>query len=226
MKKNAFILKTLFAGCFCFFTVFVSNAQTEVKFGVKAGFNTSKISGTKDLFKGLNGITGRSSYVVSKYVPRFHNGVVSQIGFSEHFFLQPELLYSFQGYREEGVIDMGTYRSSVDQDYDFHYLQLPIYAGYKVNTSQYISILFGAGPYFAYAFSGSDNTFGDGSLKRFDFGLTAMGGIQYKKLQFTIGYDLGLTDMMDVNGWKTAKDIYGLSSICNRNFKISVAYFF
>ncbi|KAA6314048.1 hypothetical protein EZS27_035278 [termite gut metagenome] len=143
MKKNTFILKALkalLAGCFCFFTVFVSNAQTEVRFGVKAGFNTSNVSGTKDLFKRLDRITGSSNYVVSKYIPRFHDGVISQISFSGHFFLQPELLYSLQGYGEEGVIDMGTYLSSVDQDYDFHYLQLPVYAGYKINTSQYISI--------------------------------------------------------------------------------------
>ncbi|KAA6352273.1 hypothetical protein EZS27_000455 [termite gut metagenome] len=227
MKKNSFILKALLAGCFCFFTVFVSNAQTEVRFGVKAGFNASNISGTKDLMKGLNEITGGLNAAVSKYIPRFHGGVISQISFSRHFFLQPELLYSLQGYREEYVIDMGTYFPSGDQDYDFHYFQLPIYAGYKINTSQYISILFGVGPYFAYAFSGNDNTFGDdGILRRFDFGLTAMEGIQYKKLQFTVGYDLGLTDMVDINGWKTAKDLYGLSSICNRNFKVSVAYFF
>lgn len=75
-----------------------------------------------------------------------------------------------------------------------------------------------------YGIHASDDAFDQ--FKRFDFGLSAMGGIQFNKLQITIGYDLGLTDNVDIDGWKTAKDIYGLSSICNRDFKVSVGYFF
>jgi len=63
-------------------------------------------------------------------------------------------------------------------------------------------------------------------LERFDAGLSAIAGIEFRKFQITLGYDLGLVDAMDVDGWKTMKDLAGLSSIRNQNIKVSVGYFF
>ena len=89
------------------------------------------------------------------------------------------------------------------------------------------SIILGAGPYVAFGISGSEGSYGDGGMfQRFDAGLSAIGGIQFHKLQITAGFDLGLVDQMGFDGWKTIKDITGASSVQNRNFKLSVGYFF
>lgn len=205
------------------------STQAQVKFGVKAGMNVSTQSGYKDLLnqEDLIGELGENVDVNIKSKLGFHVGAVLQYNFSNSgFFLQPELLYSNLGLKAEAKLAVaggGIYSES--DKLNLHYLQLPVYAGYKINAGLGLNILLGVGPYIGYGISGNDDVF-DGMYKRFDFGLSAMGGVQYNSLQITLGYDLGLIDLIDAPGWKTAKDLMDLSSICNRNLKVSVAYLF
>jgi hypothetical protein len=201
-----------------------ANAQN-IKLGVKGGLNTSTISGfdkviglLDDLDEAIEGI--EIGDVSTSYKLGFHLGVVAQYE-SGNFFLQPELLFSQIGLstKIEGKSERG----------NLNYLQLPVYAGYKTSVGDGLDLLLGAGPFVAYGISGTENPFNkkdDGRLKRFDAGLSFMAGIQLDKIQIALGYDLGLVDMVDVPGWKTAKDFLGLSSITNRNIKVSLAYFF
>ena len=95
---------------------------------------------------------------------------------------------------------------------------MPVYAGYKIKAGSFLHILVAAGPYFAYGISGSECAYGDdGMFKRFDAGLSVMAGVEINNLQITAGYDFGLTDQLDVNGWNTAKDVLGLLSIYLNN---------
>jgi hypothetical protein len=136
-----------------------------------------------------------------------------------NFFLQPELSYSIQGTKEEIASTTETSR--------LNFLKLPVYAGYKIDAGLGLNIILAAGPYFAYGLNGSEGAYGDdGMFTRFDAGLSAMGGIQFNKIQITVGYDFGLIDQMDIEGWSTAKDILGLSAVQNRNIKVSAGYFF
>src|SRR5690606_27290480 len=59
-------------------------AQSQVRFGAKAGVNFSSVNG--DSFDNADGVTG------------FHVGAVAKIGFTELLALQPEILFSAQGY--------------------------------------------------------------------------------------------------------------------------------
>jgi hypothetical protein len=187
------------------------STQAQVKFGVKAGLNTSTLSGMDGLYETA------SANVNVKSRLGFHGGLVAQLNLPSNLFLQPELLFSIQGDKEsyEGETETSA----------LNYIQLPIYAGYKFDAGLGLNIIFGVGPYFAYGISATDDAF-DELFKRFDAGISALGGVQFNQFQITVGYDLGLVDICDVNGWETAKDLAGLSSISNRNLKVSVACFF
>lgn len=188
------------------------SASAQISWGVKAGFNASSLSGFEKFSQKFDELDGFST----SYKPGFHAGIVAQVGITENFFIQPELLYSLQGVagKLEGEKD----------NLNLNFIQLPIYAGYKVNAGTNLNVIFGVGPYFAYGISGTEDVFD--VFNRFDFGLGAIAGIEYSKVQITVGYDFGVTDFVNVDGWKTAKDILGLSSISNRTAKVSVAYFF
>ncbi|MDR0231702.1 MAG: PorT family protein [Dysgonamonadaceae bacterium] len=198
-------------------TIGFVNAQN-IKFGLKGGLNTSSVSGFGDLVGALEGMGAEVGDFSTSYKPGFHLGVVAQIELGS-LFLQPELLFSQMGVT--GKLE------GESENLNLNYLQLPIYVGYKKSVGVGLDLLLGAGPYLGYGISGSEETFGDdGMFKRIDAGLSFMGGIQFNNIQITLGYDLGLIDMVDAPGWNTAKDILGLSSITNRNIKVSFAYFF
>jgi hypothetical protein len=211
---------------------FVFSAQAQIKYGVKGGFNASSISGFDEFLKFSTNEEGNSpANINSKYKSGFHLGLMFQYNFESKFFLQPELLFSNQGSTLEAKINYEGVKYSDSETSTINYLQLPIYAGYKFNAGPSLDIIAGVGPYLAYGVHASD-LFGSSDpgtfdvLKRFDAGLSAMAGVEYDKLQLTLGFDFGLVDAMDLDGWKTVKNLTGLSSICTRNIKVSVGYFF
>ncbi|MDR2086207.1 MAG: PorT family protein [Dysgonamonadaceae bacterium] len=176
------------------------------------------MSGWKDAYEAMDG-SSIPGYTIG-YASGVHLGLIVQYDLSTKFFLQPELLYSMQGMTEKAT-NQGSETSRLN------FIQLPVYAGYKVNLGLDLNLILAAGPYLAYGINGSKGAYGsDGMLNRFDAGVSVMGGLQFNKVQITVGYDHGLFDQMDVNGWDTAKDILGLSSIQNRNVKLSAGYFF
>jgi hypothetical protein len=213
MKQN---VKGLAITAILFFSTISVNAQ--MHYGLKAGLNLSTISGFEETNKALPDATipGYST----DYAAGIHVGFMFRYDLPVHFFLQPELLLSTQGVQEKATgLETETSR--------LNFLQLPVYAGYKINAGSDLGIILAAGPYLAYGVSGSKGAYGDeGVFQRFDAGLSIMAGIEINTLQITAGYDFGLADQMDINGWKTMKDLLGLPSILNRNIKVSVGYFF
>jgi hypothetical protein len=218
MKKN---VKGLLITVVLFLFTISGSAQT---IGLKGGLNLSTISGYEDVFNAMKdlhipGVPDISGYSTG-YAAGFHFGLMFQYDLPANFFLQPELLFSTQGLKEEAT-------GHEAETSRLNFLQVPVYAGYKIDAGLGLNIILAAGPYLAYGISGSEGAYGDdGTFKRFDAGLSAMGGIQFNKLQITAGYDFGLVDQIDVDGWNTLKDILGLSSVQNRNIKISAGYFF
>ncbi len=90
------------------------------------------------------------------------------------------------------------------------YLQLPIYALYRININNEIKVLINAGPYFAYGIIGTtrlnanilhgdaiyedefkEKTFAARGLKKFDFGLGAGVGIELKEVVLGVNYEYG-----------------------------------
>ena len=191
--KKLFLLAVI--AVFGFTTV---NAQ-EISFGAKAGLNLASVTGdeTEDL-------DGRTA---------FHFGVVAEIGISDKFSIQPELLYSAQGATEsfEGI----------DIDLNLDYINLPVMAKFYVADGFSLE----AGPQIGFLTSAKAKADGEEEdvkdfVKGSDFG--ANFGVGYKLesgLNFNARYNLGLSNLNDGEDSDDFKNQNGV-------FQISIGYFF
>jgi hypothetical protein len=215
-KLILFTMKNLFKpSVLVAFLLITFVSQAQVNYGVKGGLNVSTA-------------TGYSKVMETKHKPGFNIGLVTQVNLPSNVFIQPELLFSQEGIKgkipskllssKEGV------KGKTKKDFSnrhLNYLQLPVYIGYKFDAGLGLNVIAGVGPYFALGLDGTDKAFKN-TLKRFDIGFSAMGGIQFEKIQLTVGYDLGLADIRK----SEMKKGTGLSRISNRNLKVSLAYLY
>jgi len=95
------------------FAFTTANAQG-ISFGAKAGLNLASVNGD-----GTDDVDGRTA---------FHVGGVVNIEFSELFALQPEVIYSAQGFSTSEVFDGETFESTVKLDY----INIPVLADITV----------------------------------------------------------------------------------------------
>jgi hypothetical protein len=166
------------------------NAQ-DVDFGIKGGLNFATLTG------GNNSEIG--------WTTDFNFGAMAEIKISEKFSLQPELIYSGQGYgsddNSEGIIAL-------------NYLNIPIIAKYYIAKKLSLE----AGPQIGFLLSTKGGSKDYKSLfKTTDFGVNF--GLGYKLdngLNFGARYVLGLTN------------INAVGSTTNKNsvFQVSIGYFF
>ncbi|NNK17678.1 MAG: PorT family protein [Maribacter sp.] len=170
MKKLLFFTAIVLFG-------FTYVSAQEIDFGAKAGVNFATITGDD-----LDSFSSRTA---------FHLGFVAEIGITETFSFQPELLYSAQGadYSEDG------FEGSVKVDY----LNLPLMAkfyvaeGFSLEAGPQVGFLLSAKD----AYDGGEDDWSD-ITKGIDFGLNF--GIGYKLqsgLNFGARYNLGLSDLND-----------------------------
>ncbi|WP_299336186.1 porin family protein [uncultured Psychroserpens sp.] len=172
------------------------NAQ-EVKFGAKAGLNLASIGGDD-----VSDLKSRTA---------FHIGAVAEIGISDKFAVQPELLYSAQGAKA----DQG------DGEIKLDYISIPVMAKYMVADGFAIE----AGPQVGILASaklddGTDEVDVKDEVSGIDFGVGL--GASYRLesgLNFAARYNLGLSNINDFEGSDNFKNQ-------NNVFQISVGYFF
>ena len=137
-KIQGLFLKGAFLSAFLFLLFPISAASQESRFGLKGGLNYSTIAG--DLTEGIN--------------PRLsgHIGVFVNFEFSNQFSIQPELLYSSQGFRfNTDLAFIQTANPQVNEpDFttavQFNYLSIPVMAQFELNDR--IAVEFG--PQFAF----------------------------------------------------------------------------
>ena len=176
-------------------TAFTINAQ-DVTFGAKAGLNFASMTGDD-----AEGLDGRTS---------FHLGVTAEIAVSDVFSIQPELLYSGQGFTDS-YRELDFEGSGVDIDFDLtgrvNYLNLPIMAKYYASDS--FSLEFG--PQIGFLLSAETEVEGSGggvsasetndlkdALKSTDFALNLGAGYKLDSgLNFGLRYSIGMTDVPD-----------------------------
>ncbi|MGC6524498.1 MAG: porin family protein [Flavobacteriaceae bacterium] len=159
---------------------FTISAQN-ITFGAKAGLNFASMAGDD-----ADGLDGRTS---------FHLGVTAEIEMSDTFSIQPELLYSGQGYTADGDVT-----GKVD------YINLPIMAKFYVADG----ISLEAGPQIGFLASAKSDVDGEStdikdSLKSTDFALNLGAGYKLDSgLNFGLRYSMGLTDVydFDTDGFK------------------------
>jgi len=186
-----------------------STSSNKGSFMIKAGVNLANISVTD------NGRVNSANTLTS-----FRVGIGGDLPLSEGLSLQPSLLFTGKGAKtEEGNSASTTYYlKSTSNPF---YLELPVNLVGKIPLSEYTRIYIGAGPYVAMGIAGKnkvdskiaglsshserdivysdDNPFtkpeengGYGKLKRFDYGLNAVAGLDFNKFTIGAGYGYGL----------------------------------
>jgi hypothetical protein len=212
MKTKILVLAT-----FCLFTI-AANAQFSI--GVKGGLNVSSI---EDL--GPYSLDAKAG---------FHAGIMTQYMFNKNLGLESGLYYSLMGGKEtEKDYDrpnrIDDYKASANPSY----LQMPLYAIYKVELAENLSVYPSLGLYFGYGLNGKidvkgiengndvtmrDDFFNDNN-NRFDMGAGVGFNVQYKKAVFGLGYEHGF---MKIN----KKDYpFDDDNSYNSNIKLSVGFF-
>jgi len=217
-KNDLDMKKVLLAGILSIFFVSVSFAQ--VKFGVTAGLNVSRMTAS-----------GGGESDNTDFKAGFQAGLVADLGISPSFSIIPELLFSQRGGKDSYSEGGGKWTSSET----LNYLQLPVNAAYKIDAGYGSKVLIFAGPYLGYGLSGKmkgtyeengdketesvDLKFGSGDdkLKAIDFGINAGVGYQFEKIFFKLQFNQGLSNLLnDSPDW----------SMKNQNITVSAGYFF
>ena len=169
-----------------------SKKEEGIIFGLKGGLNISNFIGD------IKDNTIRTSV---------HLGVFSEIMINDGFSIQPEILYSGQGY--SGSNDPGFSRSKYD------YINIPILA--KIYVAERISVE--AGPQIGFLVSAKERTDNDNitleDRKIVDFGLNIGFAYDLKNgVFFQTRYNLGLSNInsgADANAVKYTNSVIQLS---------------
>jgi len=164
-----------------------SQVEQRVTWGVRAGMNFSSVT---DMDSKIG----------------FKAGVSADIAIVQSFYVSTGLYYSMQGHDGKGEFVKSAAAG---------YLNLPIYASYRLNFAETSQLQINFGPYLAYGLHGDDDYF-DGA-KRFDMGLGVGAGYTLKRWYLGVDYQFGL---MDIN------DTKGSDSVKNSNFSITLGYNF
>lgn len=173
----------------------IATQAQDLSFGAKAGLNLANLK------PDLDDASTRTS---------FHLGAVLELGISDQFSIQPEILYSEQGAKDD---------SDDDEVVRTNYISLPVMAKFYIIDALSIEV----GPQFGFLLTAEVEDDGDtidlkDNTKSTDVGFAV--GLGYKLdsgLNFGLRYFSG-SDINDVDG--------DSDKISNRVFQISVGYFF
>lgn len=163
-----------------------SNAQ-DIKFGFKGGVNFSALNGD-NLSGNPDGRTG------------YHLGAVAQVGLTDMFALQPELVYSAQGVK----------------NVDIDYINIPVLL--KLKFAKLFSVE--AGPQFGFVVNNDlDNAFSGFTskveTKSFDLSGAVGAGVEFGAFFGQLRYNFGFTNVIDIENLDTK----------NSTFQVSVGYY-
>lgn len=176
------------------------------KFGVKAGINLSdaNIENAKNI-----------EDIKTENLTGFHIGAVAEIFLSDHFSIQPELMYSAQGNNLKAVIN----ETKVDIKNKIDYLTVPIMLKYYMIGGLNIN----AGPQVGFnvkSTSGGENN--SDSVNKLDFGLNF--GVGYESpigLFIDARYNLGLTNITK-DSFKNKENFDGIGIAKSKVIQLSV----
>ncbi|MBF6607249.1 MAG: PorT family protein [Flavobacterium sp.] len=168
------------------------NAQSLVNFGIKAGPNFANFNGDSEI-----DFNSRTS---------FHAGLVAEIKAFPNMSLQPELLYSSQGAKVDGM-----------DDFNLDYVSIPVMVKYYILSDK---LSLEAGPQFSFLVDERDEawdgiTGNEPDNNSFDFALAGGVGLNITQSLFAQArYTIGLTE--------ASKD----AEIQNAVFQLSLGYMF
>jgi hypothetical protein len=229
MKK---VLLSLIAAVACF-QVQTAKAQG-LQFGVKGGLNIANIT-----------ISNAGDVDDNRSIPSFNVGGYVDLPLAPVFSLQAGLMVSGKGakYTSGDKSSDNWYEVKTNPIY----LELPVNAVGKIPLGDQFKLIVGAGPYLAMGIAGKNSVegkllgasfsddknieYGDdepdnngsqgqGTFKRFDFGLNFLAGLELGHFTVNANYGLGLTNM-NPGSENDEGDKYK-----NRVFSVSVGFLF
>jgi hypothetical protein len=165
-----------------------TQAHAENRWGVLAGINSANVR----ISDGTNSASGDSHTGLLA-------GVYGQFGLSEGFYFEPQLRYNGKG---GGSATLS-------------FLEIPLYAKYKIATgSQFVPVIF-AGPALGYRFDATEGA--DAGLKSFDIAFDlGVGGEVAVNDQMNVGlslaYSIGLLNQLETS--------IGDASVKNRGLNV------
>lgn len=206
-----------------------ADADQKITYGPRAGLNISTMS--FDTPGGYDFGENKTSKI------GFNVGVAVDFNLNRSFSINSGLFYTTKGVKFE-VKDID---DKYTETYNAGYLQLPIYASYRLNFAEASQLQINFGPYLAFGLNGKytekyqdfedaeSNTetkydlFGTGEnqtgVKRFDMGLGIGAGYTWNRIYLGFEYQLGLVNCLDKKAWDPIKGY-------TRNFSISLGYNF
>lgn len=218
MKKAAVLILVLLSS-----TTIWSQSTLPVRFSIRAGVNVS--NSTWDI---------NSELADKKFKMGFQVGVMADYTFPTPFGLQSGLFLTTKGAKLNAIDKLNSESLNQNQTLNQIYLEMPIYATYKMYVTRYTCIFFNLGPYLAYGIGGNNkvntklsdgndvsakfDTFGKsedikyGNLKKFDFGLGGGVGFETGHLIFSLTCELGLANLSrnDLYGYKNISSLFGI----------------
>ena len=186
----------LITGLFIFSTTLL-HAQADskaIQLGVKGGVNSTKITGDD-----IDDVKSRTSFNV---------GLLAEIPITQRLSLQPEVMYSGQGFDVEEIDQDNMFDTDENIEYQLDYIQVPLLL--KAYLVKGLSIE--AGPQFGFKIheeldfqpnnDGGDIEINedDSYVKDFDTGLVLGAGYKFDNGFFVNGrYNMGLTNIFEDN---------------------------
>ena len=199
-------MKKLFFAAIAVMAFGVSNAQ-EIKYGAKGGLNIANIVGDD---------AGDANVFIG-----FNAGFFVEIPVADKLIFQPEILYSAQGLKSDGIID----GYNVDATLKFNYINVPLMFKYQVANKFSLE----AGPYIGFLTSaklkfdveglGSDTVDMKDDVKSTDFGIGVGMNYEFSDVIFANArYQGCLTEIGDSEA--------GGNSVKNSVFQIGLGFRF
>lgn len=177
MKKTFFgILMILGLGA-------TTAANAQISGGIKADANMSNF-----MLKDMDGYKSKMGIGASL-------GGFAKFDISEHFAIQPELLFHFQNSKME--------YAGAENDYEYWGAEIPVYAMAQWTAASGNRFYAGVGPYVGVGFDArykdpEVKLYKDDYLQPWDFGFGAQVGYEFAcGVQINAGYKIGVIDALD-----------------------------
>jgi hypothetical protein len=187
--------------------VILFSSYTFAQLGVKGGVSFANQKWT---------VSGTSVTLDSKL--GFHFGLINDMLLSGSFYIEPGVFFAQKGFKLSSSDSNGQGEVTLT----LNYIDVPVIFIYKINAGNNLKINLATGPVFCYGIGGTgksslgsgDIQFGSGAdddYKPLDIDMSIGGGIEFSNIQFCVAYNIGLSNISNVDGITMKNNVLNLS---------------